>query len=153
MTLPASGQVAMSQINVELGRSATSQISWDTAENGGYGAINTLSRSRPNASNPAAMSEWYSYNHTAGGGGGPTFFEYVLGQNLTNGNQACSSFFFGEVGLYWGNSPDFAATIGLFADSNGTTFAPPSWYSNGTVNRRWVTGRTNGFIAEEACSI
>jgi hypothetical protein len=141
----------MSQINVELGRSATSQISLDTAENGGYGAINTLSRSRPNASNPAAMSEWYNYNHTAGGG--PTYYEYTLGQNLTNGNQACSSFFFGEVGLYWGNSVNFADAIGLFVDINGTTFAPPAWYSNGTVNRRWSTGRTVGFISEEACTI
>ena len=66
MALPSSGQISMSQINTELGRSSTAQISLDTAENGGYGAINTNSSSRPNASNPAAMSEWYSYNHSAG---------------------------------------------------------------------------------------
>ena len=65
MTLPASGQLGLGDINVELGRSRTSQISLDTAENGGYGAINVNSRSRPNGANPAAVSEWYSYNHNA----------------------------------------------------------------------------------------
>lgn len=65
MTMPASGTISMSQINTELGRSSTAQISLDTAENGGYAAINILSSSRPSASNPASMSEWYSYNHNA----------------------------------------------------------------------------------------
>ena len=65
MTLQASGQLSMSQINSELRRSSTSQISLDTAENGGYGAINQNSLSRPNPTNPAYISEWYGYNHTA----------------------------------------------------------------------------------------
>jgi len=65
MSMPPSGQISMSQINTELGRASNSQISLDTAENGGYVAINILSSSRPSASNPAAMSEWYSYNHSA----------------------------------------------------------------------------------------
>lgn len=65
MALPASGQISMSQINTELGRSSTSTISIDTAENGGYATINVNSTSRPSATNPASMSEWYSYNHSA----------------------------------------------------------------------------------------
>jgi hypothetical protein len=66
MTLPAAfATIRMSDINVELGRSSTANISLDTAENGGYGAINTNSASRPSGTNPAAMSEWYSYNHNA----------------------------------------------------------------------------------------
>lgn len=65
MTMPASGTIRMSQINSELGRSSTSAISLDTAENGGYGTINTYSSSRPSSGNPASLSEWYSYNHNA----------------------------------------------------------------------------------------
>lgn len=65
MTLQSSGTISMSQINTELGRSSTANISLDTAENGGYGAINIGSTSRPSSNNPAAMSEWYGYNHNA----------------------------------------------------------------------------------------
>jgi hypothetical protein len=65
MTIPASGQIAMSAINTELGRSATAQISLDAAENGTYATINVNSTFRPNGANPAAMSEWRKYNHSA----------------------------------------------------------------------------------------
>jgi len=75
MTMPASGTIRMSQINTELGRSSTAAISLDTAENGGYAAINQASASRPSSSNPASLSEWYSYNHNA-----------VLGNAFTFGN-------------------------------------------------------------------
>jgi hypothetical protein len=67
MTLVSSGTIRMSDINVELGRSSTANISLDAAENGTYGAINLNSASRPSGTNPAAMSEWYSYNHSAAG--------------------------------------------------------------------------------------
>jgi hypothetical protein len=65
MPLQSSGAISMSQINTELGRSSTAAISLDTAENGGYAAINTCGSPYPSSSNPASMSEWYSYNHSA----------------------------------------------------------------------------------------
>ena len=90
MTMPSSGTIRMSQINTELGRSSTATISLDTAENGGYVAINTLSSSRPSASNPAAMSEWYSYNHNAG----PASYSFAFSSNGTNNVVvACGSYF------------------------------------------------------------
>ena len=71
MALQSSGQlIRMSQINTELGRSSTAAISLDTAENGGYGTINTCSPAYPLAANAASLSEWYGYNHTASCGGG-----------------------------------------------------------------------------------
>ena len=65
MPLQSSGAISMSQINTELGRSSTSGISLDAAENGSYGAINQNSTSRPSSGNPASLSEWYGYNHNA----------------------------------------------------------------------------------------
>lgn len=74
MPLPAAfATISLGDINVELGRSRTSTISIDTAENGGYGAINTNSTSRPSSTNPASVSEWYSYNHTAAPANSITF--------------------------------------------------------------------------------
>jgi hypothetical protein len=74
MPLPAAfATLSMGDINVELGRARTSSISIDTAENGGYGAINQNSPSRPSSNNPAAISEWYSYNHSAGPSNSVTF--------------------------------------------------------------------------------
>jgi hypothetical protein len=65
VALQSSGQISMSQINTELGRSSTAEISLDAAENGSYAAINQSSASRPSSGNPASMSEWYGYNHSA----------------------------------------------------------------------------------------
>lgn len=68
MALQSSGEIRMSQINSELGRAGNATISLDTAESGGYVAINTGSASKPNDARPAAMSEWYSYDHSASSG-------------------------------------------------------------------------------------
>lgn len=65
MAISASGTTAMSQINTELGRSSTSLITLDNAENGTYATINVNSATRPSSTNPAAISEWRGYNHSA----------------------------------------------------------------------------------------
>jgi hypothetical protein len=65
MTLPLSGTLEASDINVELGRSATATFSVTDAVNGVYGAINTCSLYYPNAVAPHAYSEWYGYDHNA----------------------------------------------------------------------------------------
>jgi hypothetical protein len=64
MPLPSSGQISASQIRTELQVTSVSPFSLDTAENGSYVPINITSPSKPASTNPAAMSEWYSYNHT-----------------------------------------------------------------------------------------
>jgi hypothetical protein len=64
MAIPGSGAFSMGDINVELGRARTTYIELDNAENGSYATINSCSPSRPNSSDPAAMSEWRNYNHS-----------------------------------------------------------------------------------------
>jgi hypothetical protein len=85
----------MSQINTELGRASNSQISLDTAENGGYGAINTNSSSRPSSNNPAAISEWWGYNHNACVPYGTYAYDFC---------QGCGYYYMyhdGSCGYYW----------------------------------------------------
>lgn len=65
MTLPLSGPLEASDINVELGRSATATFSITDAATGVYGAINTCSPYYPNGSAPHRYGEWYGYNHNA----------------------------------------------------------------------------------------
>ena len=65
MALQSSGAIKMSEINTELGRSSTATISLDSAESGTYATINTNSASYPSDAQPASMSEWYSYDHSA----------------------------------------------------------------------------------------
>lgn len=91
MTLPAAyATISMGDINVELGRARTSYISLNTAENGGYATINTNSSSRPSSSDPAKISEWYSYNH----GAAPASYSFPFSSNGTNNTVvACGSSF------------------------------------------------------------
>ena len=145
MALPTSGTIRMSQINTELGRSASSQISLDAAENGLYGRINQASRSRPSATNPAAMSEWYGYNHRFNPG--PTLFpipEVGYAGNATQSqfwlDQACRNSVF-RPGRYWGSDEQllFSASEQQFwTNSAGTTRPPAGYYAQfGTDAMYW----------------
>ena len=138
MTLPSSGTLTMNAINSELGRSSNSQISLDTAENGGYGAINQNSRSRPNASNPAAMSEWYGYNHNATG----VIRYFEMPEVGYAGNSSTALFWLDEAcrnsvnrpGRSWGATERLVETVGqsgnpFYSNSAGTTRPPAGYYA------------------------
>ena len=115
MTLPAAyATLSLGDINVELGRSRTATISLDTAENGGYVAINTLSSSRPSASNPAAVSEWYSYNHNAAPSISYSFYGNYYYLDPCSG---LSGMYYGSNGRWYRsqNGVDFIDTTGSFA--------------------------------------
>lgn len=125
MALQGSGSISMSQINTELQRSSTATISLDAAENGSYATINTCSSSRPSSSNPASMSEWYSYNHTAAccPAYGTYYSQYCSGYDLyyTYHNGSCGYY----SSLYQSNS----TTCGYVPPTNCTIwYAPYSSY-------------------------
>jgi hypothetical protein len=149
MAIPGSGAITAQTINFELARSRSSELSIDTAENGGYATINTNSESYPNSANPAAYSEWYGYNHTAGGGGG---FEVPLGYNASNQNRACSDFFFGPSGLRFIDTPGFAEASAVWQNSELTVLDLAGWYSDGGLNRYLSVNRGSAsFTIEEPC--
>ena len=66
MTLPSSGQISFSDVNTELGRSSTDEMSLADAEGGVYAPINQNSPDKPDGVAPYSMSEWYGYDHNAG---------------------------------------------------------------------------------------
>ena len=110
MALPNWGPISMSQINTELGRSASATISLDAAENGDYGAIKQCSPPHPSSGNPASMSEWFGYNHsvtcTVSCGGG--FNSYTT-------DTQCSDYYYREVllGSYASGTVNVGWTLGL----------------------------------------
>lgn len=85
MALQASGTIKMSEINTELGRTSTATISLDDAESGVYATINTASASYPSNAQPASMSEWYSYDHSAAAG----YEARISRDNQAASNEAC----------------------------------------------------------------
>jgi hypothetical protein len=158
MPLPSSGQLGLSQINSELGRPASSQISLDSAEDGSYGAINSNSRSRPSPLNPASVSEWYSYDHLAGGGPGEGLTLIQLGYSgRAEGSnigeiEACSRFSSDQVPTYYAEDFGDWWQTAIFATRDGLVYAQAGWYSDqpyagGFTVRYW---RGNTWSSEAA---
>jgi hypothetical protein len=67
MALQSSGQIKISQIATELGAGGEPDLNLAGLSNGTFGAINTANAvaDRPDKEPPHAMSEFYSYDHSA----------------------------------------------------------------------------------------
>jgi hypothetical protein len=67
MSLPSSGQIAISQVRSELGFAGTTDFGLAESENLIYCGLNTLSISASgnqlSLSNPSYMNDWYGYTH------------------------------------------------------------------------------------------
>jgi hypothetical protein len=151
MAIPGSGALSAQTINFELGRSRGAQMSIDTAENGGYGTINTNSSSRPNSANPAAYSEWYNYNHTAGSGGATTI---ALGYHASDGNRACSNFYFAPLDIRFIDTPNWEAASAVWINASLTSYSAAGWYSDGSLNRYLTVNRGSAFFSiNEPCTL
>lgn len=123
----------MSQINTELGRSASANISLITAETGGYGAINPCSPSRPDGLVPYTINEWHGYNHTINCCGGSPCYTHT-GWNFAGSCAAACA------GPFTSSVYSCCATLGVNCSmavnpTNCQPFYPATsgYLSNGTV--------------------
>jgi hypothetical protein len=123
MALAASGQISISQINTELGRtSTTANTSLTQCSDGTNGTINTANAAadRPNTTAPHSMSEFYSYNHTLSST--RTFLAAYNGRSTNCGSEIESTFYH--------NGSSSLPTTGdtIYADSDGNEAASDGYY-------------------------
>lgn len=92
MTLPSSGPISFNDIRIELGVPSQAPFSLDAAENGTYATIQQCATPRPSSANPASISEWYGYNHSATGSVALTNLEgsSTLGTGVMDSATACT---------------------------------------------------------------
>jgi len=128
MALTASGQISLGDIAIEMGVSP-SNVSLTTQSTTG---INTNSTSKPDGSTPHAISEFYSYDHSAS----PPLRAFNVDEN-TYGDpgSACAS---GTSNAEWyhdgeGEYPTDGDTV--YTDSGGTTNPEDGiyWMDNNSI--------------------
>jgi hypothetical protein len=120
--------VAATGINLELGRSSNATLSIDTAENGGYGTINTCSPSYPSGSNPASFSEWRNYNHGFACCNAPSISAGNIGSNslgfsVSYSNCSAMHYEYSTNGSTWNSGTGGCASyITISSLSSSTTY-------------------------------
>ena len=132
MPLISSGQISIEDIYTELGNSniaSAGGVSLSALEGGAFGIVNTSSPSTPDGAAPHAMSEWFSYDHSAGGGGGgPTLQSFLSDGPHPESAIACQ--FDPSTTRYHNGSgvlPVVADTV--YEDSAGAIPSPSGWYT------------------------
>ena len=122
MALPASGQISMNDIRVELGVPSQSPFGINEARLGTYVAINQFSPSKPPSSGQVSLSSWYSYCQNCGYNSGTFYYSSVSAAAACSGtpNQT----------LYWSGTLT-TGTI-LYTNSTGNSEAAQGYWSDGT---------------------
>ncbi len=133
MTLTSSGQIKMSEINTELGRtSTTSDTTLKSLSDGTHATINTANASsdRPDGNAPHAMSEFYSYDHSATS---LTFTSFVAGTDEGSAFGSESGACEGEVTIttfyHSGTSSHPINGDRVFTAQNASNPADNGWYA------------------------
>ena len=132
MALTTSGQLSLGDIATEMGVSLTN-VSLTTQSTTG---INTNSESKPDGSTPHAISEFYSYDHSA-----TSLTAFSVDENpYEDGEGACAA---GRDTATWyhdgvGTYPTDGDTV--YTDSGGTTFPDDGFYWMGEPASFFVEG-------------
>jgi len=126
MALTDSGQISFSDINTELGQSSDAELSLSDAAQGNVDTINTNSANTPDSSTPHSISEWYSYDHSAGA----SLNEWTGNGPHPSSTNACvvdpSTSFWHDGG---GGDPSPGDTV--YTDSGGSSLAEAGYYRTG----------------------
>lgn len=141
MALPSSGTLGMNQIRVELGIPGQAPFSLDTAENEGYVALNRCSPFMPSSGNPAKISEWYGYNHTAAI---YTHNNLKIGGDCTD---ACAGPF---TGTFYTCCPTFG--VGCILRQNTFPYNPVSPAISGYISNGTNCWTVNGNLVESVAT-
>jgi hypothetical protein len=133
MALTASGQLSLGDIATEMGVSL-SNVSLTTQSTTG---INTNSTSKPDGSTPHAVSEFYSYDHSAS----PPLTGFSVDESpYESGEGACASG--RETSTWYHDGGGSYPTDGdnVYTDSGGTTFPEDGIYWMAEPSSFIVTG-------------
>ena len=145
MALPVTGTIKFSDLNIELGRSSTAEISLATALNGGYIALNTGCSPAPSATDPDALSEWYSYDQCCN-----------LGPHTqdTTGTLAddCAAYGGGVVTVYSNNCGEMASSCKLYSTDGGACSGARNVYCFTDGSSYWCTNSSGVVTSTGACS-
>jgi len=135
MALTASGQLSLGDIAIEMGVSP-SNVSLTTQSTTG---INTNSTSKPDGSTPHAVSEFYSYDHSAS----PSLTAFNVDATPYEGGEVACSEGFANTTWYHGGGGDYP-TDGdtVYTDSGGSTNPEDGTYWMDTPASFIVTGGT-----------
>ena len=122
MALPASGQISMDDIRIELGVPSQSPFGINEARLGTYVAINQFSPSKPPSAGEVSLASWYSYCQNCGYNSGTFYY------SNTSAAAACAGT--PDTTLYWSGS--LALGTVLYTNNLGTNEAAQGYWSNDT---------------------
>ena len=122
MALPASGQISMDNIRVELGVPTQSPFGINEARLGTYVSINQFSPSKPPSAGQVSLADWYSYCQNCGYNSGTFYYDASSAATACAGTP--------NTTLYWSGS--LAISTILYTDSLGTSEASQGYWSDGT---------------------
>jgi len=121
MVLPSTGNtISFNQIRIELGISSQAPFSIETAENGGYVALNKCAVPQPSSANPASISEWWSYDNSA-----VSTEIGLMDSSTVSCADVCSQPVDGDTTLYWNTGQTT-----VYTDTTCNTLAPVGYYAD-----------------------